>query len=319
MLGLGLKWFSLMILNLERVVRFVAVADQLSFTKAAQHLRIDQPWLSRQIMQLEEQLGVTLFDRNGSRIALTPEGQEFYEFAKDVAEATERARVKAEEMKRRAQSILRIGVVNSTHPVEGRKRLLSAYRAVRSKVNLELTAYPFSDEVIDQVVAGALDFGIIFGPIDDANIEVCVIDFTDPSVAIPEEDPLASQPSVALADLKGRRVAVGLRDRSSSRYPRAYSWIDEVGATPIFVPEGRRYVFDVAQEERLVALCYTPADRIPEGFVRRALTGPHPTYDVCLVRSKRTISTAGEYFWRLGREFAGARQDPAPAKALASA
>jgi DNA-binding transcriptional LysR family regulator len=300
-----------MILNLERVVRFVAVADQLSFTRAAQLLRIDQPWLSRQIMQLEEQLGVTLFDRNGSRIALTAEGQEFYTYAKEVADATERARLKAEEMNRRALSMLRIGVSNSTHSIEGRKRLLSAYSALRPKVSLEFSAFAFSDEVIDQVIAGALDFGIVFGPADDPNLEMCVLDIADPSVAIPEEDPLAKQPGVALADLKGRRIAVALRSRSCPRYARAYSWIDDVGATPVFVPEGRRYVFDVALEERLVTLCYTPADRIPDGFVRRPLAGPHPTYDICLVRGRRTISTAGEHLWRLGRELAAAHYDQA--------
>jgi DNA-binding transcriptional LysR family regulator len=306
-----------MILNLERVVRFVAVADQLSFTKAAQHLRIDQPWLSRQIMQLEEQLGVTLFDRNGSRISLTAEGVEFYKCAREVADATERARLKAEEMNRRALSMLRIGVSNSTHSIEGRKQLLAAYGAVRPKVSLEFSAFAFSDEVIDQVVAGALDFGIVFGPVDDPNVDLCVLDVADPSVAIPDEDPLAKQPSVALADLKGRRVAVALRSRSCSRYARAYSWIDDVGATPVFVPEGRRYVFDVAQEERLVSLCYTPADRVPDGFVRRPLVGPHPIYDICLVRGKRTISTAGEHLWRLGRELAAARDQRVKPKAAA--
>jgi hypothetical protein len=56
-----------------------------------------------------------------------------------------------------------------------------------------------------------------------------------------------------------------------------------------------------------VALCYTPADRLPEGFVRRALVGAHPIYDICLVRGKRTISTAGEHLWRLGRELASPR------------
>jgi DNA-binding transcriptional LysR family regulator len=302
-----------MILNLERVVRFVAVADQLSFTKAAQHLRIDQPWLSRQIMQLEEQLGVTLFDRNGSRIALTAEGEEFYKCAKDVADATMRARLKAEEMNRRALSMLRIGASNSTYSVEGRKRLFLAYGAVRPKVILEFSAFSFSDEVIDQVVAGALDFGIVFGPVDDPNVDTCVLDVADPSVAIPEEDPLARQASVTLSDLQGYRVAVALRSRSCPRYARAYSWIDDVGATPVFVPEGRRYVFDVAQEQRLVALCYTPADRIPEGFVRRTLAGPHPIYDVCLVRGKRTISTAGEHLWRLGRELAATHHGRAKA------
>ena len=60
-------------LNLERLLRFFAVAEELSFTRAATVLGIDQPLLLRQINQLQTQLGFPLFDRSGPRIALTPE------------------------------------------------------------------------------------------------------------------------------------------------------------------------------------------------------------------------------------------------------
>jgi DNA-binding transcriptional LysR family regulator len=303
-----------MILNLERVLRFVAVAEQLSFTRAAALLRIDQPWLSRQIMQLEEQLGVALFDRNGSRIALTPEGTEFFKYAKEVAEASDRARQKAEEMKRRTMSALRIGVCNASHSIEGRKRLMARYSASRPKVSLEYFASQFSDETVEKVSSGSLDFGIVFGPISDPNLEVTVIDAIEASIAIPEEDPLATAPTVALVDLKGRRIVVGLQDRACPRYIRAYSWIDEVGAEPVFVPEGQRYIFDVATAERLFAPCYTAADRVPASFVQRTLEGPHPKFDVCLIRNKRAMSSAGEYLWRLGQEMSvqgnATRRDP---------
>jgi DNA-binding transcriptional LysR family regulator len=291
-----------MILSLERVLRFVAVAEQLSFTRAAALLRIDQPWLSRQIMQLEEQLGVALFDRNGSRIALTPEGAEFFKYAKEVAEAADRAREKADEMKRRTMSALRIGVCNASHSIEGRKRLFARYSVIRPKVTLEYSAYAFSDEVVAKILSGSLDFGVVFGPLDEPNIETNVIDVIEASVAIPGEDPLAAAPTVSLADLKNRRVAVGLQDKHCHRYARAYSWIDEVGAEAVFVPEGHRFVYDVASEQRLVALCYTATDRAPAGFVRRTLTGYHPKFDVFLARGRRTMSSAGEHLWRLSQE-----------------
>jgi DNA-binding transcriptional LysR family regulator len=291
-----------MILNLERVLRFVAVAEQLSFTRAAALLRIDQPWLSRQIMQLEDQLGVALFDRNGSRISLTPEGAEFFKYAKELREAAERAGQKAEEMKRRTMSTLRLGVCNASHPIEGRKRLIARYHTARPKVSIEYFASRYSDEVVHKVLSGGLDFGIVFGPIDEPNLQVNVIDAIEASLAIPAEDPLAAAPSVRLEDLKERRVAVGLQDRCSPQYARAYAWIDQVGATPVFVPEGPRYVFDAAIAERLFVTCYTPVDKAPEGFVQRALKGPHPKFDVCLIRGKRVMSSAAEYLWRLSQE-----------------
>jgi len=297
-----------MVLSLERMLRFIAVAEQLSFTGAAALLRIDQPWLSRQIMQLEDQLGFLLFDRSGSRIALTPEGAEFLEYAQEVARAVQRVRQKAEEMKRRTLSVLRIGTSYETYSVEGRERLLSKFAALRPNVNLDHSAFQWSDEVLEKINSHDLDFGIIFGPVADPNIELCFLDVIEASLGIPKEDPLAEQPSVALSDLKQRRVAVGVKDKDSPRYQKGYSWIDQVGAIPVVVPEGRRFIFDVADKQRLFVLGYTPADKFPQSFVRRAIQGRPLSFDLCLVRAKRPMSSAGERLWRLGQELAAERQ-----------
>ena len=298
-----------MVLSLERMLRFIAVAEQLSFTGAAALLRIDQPWLSRQIMQLEDQLGFLLFDRSGSRIALTPEGAEFLEYAQEVARAVQRVRQKAEEMKRRTLSLLRIGTSHETYSVEGRERLLSKFAALRPNIKLDCSAFQWSDEVLEKINSHDLDFGIIFGPVADPNIEVCVLDVVEASLGIPKEDPLAELPSVALSDLKQRRVAVGVKDKDSPRYQKGYFWIDQVGAIPVVVPEGRRFIFDAADKKRLFVLGYNPADKLPESFVRRTLQGRPLSFDLCLVRAKHPMSSVGERLWRLGQELAAGQRD----------
>src|SRR5262249_10768211 len=151
-----------------------------------------------------------------------------------------------------------------------------------------------------------------FGPITDPDLDSCVIDYVEASLAIPKEDPLSELPSVALKDLKQRHVAVGLKDRVSPRFDKGYFWIDEVGAIPVFVPEGRRFIFDVAEKKRLFVMCYTAADKIPENFVRRTIQEPRLIYDVCLVRAKRPMSVVGERLWRLGQELAAERQALGP-------
>jgi DNA-binding MarR family transcriptional regulator len=65
------------IMELRHLRYFVAVADALSFTQAAARLHLAQPSLTRQIKDLEAEIGVQLFDRSGKRIALTPEGEAF--------------------------------------------------------------------------------------------------------------------------------------------------------------------------------------------------------------------------------------------------
>src|SRR5438094_161770 len=64
-------------MELRHLRYFVAVADELSFTKAAERLRLAQPSLTRQIRNLEEELGVHLLDRSGKGTSLTYEGRAF--------------------------------------------------------------------------------------------------------------------------------------------------------------------------------------------------------------------------------------------------
>src|ERR1700722_6715842 len=64
-------------MELRHLRYFVAVAEQLSFTKAAQKLRLAQPSLTRQVRNLEDEIGVRLFDRSSNRLALTEEGRLF--------------------------------------------------------------------------------------------------------------------------------------------------------------------------------------------------------------------------------------------------
>jgi DNA-binding transcriptional LysR family regulator len=289
-------------LSLVRIERFVAVAEQLSFTRAAAVLGIDQPWLSRQIMQLEDQLGFMLFDRSGSRIALTPEGQEFFEVAKQINIATQRVREKAEEMMRRSRSAIRICVAYSTFPIEGRIRLLTRYAAIRPDVDIEISASEWSDDVMERVKQGDADFGIAFGPLDDPDIEVCKLQDIQLTLAVPRESPLATQSSIAIEDLRGHRMAVAMKQSRDGKLVKRYSWIDDFGAIPVHVPEGRRFIFDVAMKDRMSVICYTPTEAIPDSFVRLPLHGAMPEFNLLLVRCKRIMSPVAERLWRLAQE-----------------
>jgi DNA-binding transcriptional LysR family regulator len=64
-------------MELRHLRYFVAVAEELSFTKAAQKLRLAQPSLTRQVRNLEEETGVRLLDRSNNRVALTEQGRRF--------------------------------------------------------------------------------------------------------------------------------------------------------------------------------------------------------------------------------------------------
>lgn len=76
-----------------RVLRyFLAAADQQSISGAAQKLHVTQPTLSRQFMELEEELGHTLFVRSNRKLRLTPKGELFYERARSIVNLFDRTK-----------------------------------------------------------------------------------------------------------------------------------------------------------------------------------------------------------------------------------
>ncbi|WP_312163992.1 LysR family transcriptional regulator [Phenylobacterium sp.] len=298
-------------LDLERVLRFVVVARELSFTRAAARLRIDQPWLSRQMMQLEGQLGFALFKREGGRILLTPDGEEFLGYAERLTEVAEETCQKAEEMQRRHKSDLRIGVAYFTYWFPRRTALLERFKEIRPGVNLEVTMAELSDGVLGLVRNSTVDVGLLVGPVDEPDMEQIRIECGHTTLSIPEEDPLAHAASVALSDLRGRRVAVGT-PVNPARHAITYGWVDKVGAEAVVILEGRRFMADVAERERLILLNLASEEKVPSSFVRRPIRGPKPRADLYLVRRKGVTSSAVDRFWRLGEEI-GRKRAPVEA------
>jgi DNA-binding transcriptional LysR family regulator len=78
-------------MELRHLRYFVAAAEELNFTRAAARLHVSQPPLSRQIQDLEQELGTALFDRNKKKLQLTPAGKSFLQHAKQILAQTERA------------------------------------------------------------------------------------------------------------------------------------------------------------------------------------------------------------------------------------
>jgi len=291
-----------MSLDFTRVLRFVSVAENLSFTKSAALLEVDQSWLSRQIMQLEDQIGFTLFDRSRTGIMLTPEGREFYEASRAIAEAAGNLCKRAEEIAQRRRHEVRVGVSYSSFSVPSRRKLLSRFSELRPNTDLQCEACQFTPEVIEKVMDGSFDFGICYGPVEVTDVDVCVLENIEMTIAVPKEWPIARQEAIALADLAGQTVALGLKNIKAEAHQRAWSWVEEVGAAFRFVPEGRRYVFDVAERERAAMVCFTEADRIPDTFVKLPIVGPRPHLNLSLIRYRRVLSSSAERLWRLAQE-----------------
>ncbi len=95
--------------NLHRLTLFLEVADSKSFSRAAKKLRISQPAVSRQISQLEKEVGIRLLDRSNRQVSLTEAGQELYNAGQKVQESLDFLRSDASSLAGGYAGVLKIG------------------------------------------------------------------------------------------------------------------------------------------------------------------------------------------------------------------
>lgn len=139
---------------------FIAVVDQGSVTRASSVVRVAQPSISRQLRQLEEGLGVDLFDRSGSRLRLTPAGRGLLPMARDIV-----SRVEAAENIVRGLAQNQVMSVSLVAPETTVADVLAPYLATRSPERIEVNVREaMPNEVFRIVQAGDADVGISSGP-----------------------------------------------------------------------------------------------------------------------------------------------------------
>ena len=125
-------------MDLRRLKTFVAVADLGTVTKAAVHLRIGQPALSRQISDLQQELGLRLFDRVGRRLILTAQGEQLLVDCRRVLTDLNRVRERADVLRRGDTGVLK--VLAPPHTIESvLSEFLPRYAQSFPHVNVELT------------------------------------------------------------------------------------------------------------------------------------------------------------------------------------
>lgn len=193
-------------MELRHLRYFVAVAEERNFTRAAERLHIAQPPLSRQIQQLEESLGVLLFERGSRPLKLSDTGRFFYSHAVQLLAQT----AELESMTKRVGKIersLSIGFVGST--LYGMlPKIIRRFRNENSAVELSLHELSTMDQ-IKALKEGRIDVG--FGRIrhEDPSVRRVVLREERMIVALPVGHPLSlSKPALSLRDLLGETLII---------------------------------------------------------------------------------------------------------------
>ncbi len=182
-------------IELRHLRAFVAVAEELNFTRAAERLFIAQQALSTQIRQLEERIGARLFERDTRRVELTPAGAALYQQAMPLlagAEAAVEAARAAAEPKRR----LAIGFVASVEHT-AYAEVVAGYAQRRPEVEL-LIHFGDTTEPTGGLRTGETDVAFVYGPFDRTGIDSRVL-FTEPlGVVMAATHPLAAVKDLTL-------------------------------------------------------------------------------------------------------------------------
>jgi DNA-binding transcriptional LysR family regulator len=187
-------------MELRHLRYFVAVAEQLSFTRAAAVLHMAQPALSVQIRQLEDELGVELFDRSRRAIALTHAGETMLGETRRLLASLDRSIDLVRRVGAGAIGSIAVGFVpsasNSVLP-----GLLRQFWEAHPDVAVTLREMAPGD-LIDGLQAGNLDISFLYLPFSDPLLDHLVI-VREPFVAaLPFDHRLARQTTVDVADLR---------------------------------------------------------------------------------------------------------------------
>ncbi|MCD7957137.1 MAG: LysR family transcriptional regulator [Lachnospiraceae bacterium] len=179
-------------MELRHIRYFLAVAEEMSFTRAAEKLCIAQPPLSRQIKDLEEELGVTLFVRKPHALQLTEEGQVFRQYASRVLDLVNKSAEDVKEIHGGLHGTIYLASVEGHAPA-----LFSGWIAGFQKQH-PMVSYNLwngnSDEVINRLTKGLCELALIMEPHNAEGVFSLPV-YSEPWIAmIPSECPLAQEP-----------------------------------------------------------------------------------------------------------------------------
>ncbi len=180
---------------------FLAVAREENITKAAALLHLTQPTLSRQLMQLEEELGVQLFRRSRYHIELTEDGMLLRRRAQELVDLAEKTTREFTLREREIVGEIAIGA-GETQSMSFLSRAMVSFRELYPKVTFRIFSAN-ADDVKERLDTGLLDMGLLTEPVDVGRYAFCRMKERDRwGVLVRLDSPLANLNSVTPDDLE---------------------------------------------------------------------------------------------------------------------
>src|SRR5712691_6847229 len=170
-------------MDLDQLHTFLEIVRLKSFSKAAQSCFRTQPAVSAQVRQLEQEMNAPLFERLGTKIALTPAGHIFAEYSEQILALRRRAQDSINELERVPRGELVIAA-NEATCIYVLPRVFSEYKKQFPNVQLSVDR-SYGARVVDAVLENLADFGITQLPVQEKKLQVAKIHSDEIKVLVP--------------------------------------------------------------------------------------------------------------------------------------
>lgn len=295
-------------MELRHLRYFVAVAEELSFTRAAERLHIGQPPLSQQIQALEAEIGARLLERNKRRVLLTEAGRLFLADARRMLALAEQAKETAHRAHMGEAGELRVGFTFSTPFTPLFAKVVRRYRQAYPRVLLSFQEMTTLHQLA-KIEARELDVGFVRPASMQLPHKVALTKLrSDPlRLVLPTDSPLARQKSIAVKDLAGQAFVVFPKDAGTGIYHQIFELCRAAGFTPHIAMEAGEPSTIIGLVAAGCGISVLPGSFEGihmEGVVYRPLADPEATTSMLLARHTEGGGPLAEAFVALARSAA---------------
>jgi DNA-binding transcriptional LysR family regulator len=217
-------------MDFRHIRAFIAVADASSVTKAAERLHISQPPLTRQIQQLEQELGLTLFVRHRHGVVLTEAGRRLLEKARQWDLAAAEFADSAAQLKNAESGRLRVGIGWGLWDLVNHARVEFAKDHPETNIEAQDAYCHFDSDAL--LRNHSIDVAFARPPYDPEFAITDVVTEERIQAILPEDHPLASQASVSISELASTTLLLWERHNAPVLYDQIFALFKRVGATP---------------------------------------------------------------------------------------
>ncbi|WP_267379521.1 LysR substrate-binding domain-containing protein [Bacillus sp. GM_Baccil_2] len=215
-------------MELRHIRYFLALAEELNFSRAAEKLHIAQPPLSKQIRELEEEIGAKLFNRTKRHVELTSAGKVFLNKAYQILDQVEQACISTRLTSTGFEGELVMGFSGSVqdliHTIQEFREQYPAIGIVLQQLSTPLQVKALHEKRID--------IGIVAAPVNSNKIHVKPIQKASLKAIIPEKHPLVSKQAIFISDLVNEPFIITTKSTAPFYYDTFMNLFKNVGFSP---------------------------------------------------------------------------------------